>query len=126
LSKEFGVTARLHSGTAVPSGSTICNGSNQKRLSVYHSTSSGELQDLVSDECQATVKAWRDHFLIAFIMKKYTTHRCIWKFADQRDLQTGYERLFAWVKVEQKGGWDEINTALKDRTKDLEKSSKSN
>ena len=49
LSKEFGVTASLHSGAVVPSGWTICNGSNQKRLSVYHSI------DLVSDGCQATV-----------------------------------------------------------------------
>lgn len=69
-----------------------------------------------------------------FIMKKYTSHRCIPKFADQPDLQAGYEQLFAstqpkfspsGVKVEQTGSLVEINVALKARMKDLEKPRKS-
>ena len=70
-----------------------------------------------------------------FIMKKYTSHRCIPKFADQPDLKAGYEHLFAstqpkfspsGVKVEQSVHSVEINLALKARMKELEKPSKSN
>ena len=98
LSKEFGVTARLHSGAAVPSGSTICNGSNQKRLSVYYSTSSGEPQDLVSDGCQATVKAWRDHFLIS----KWRNARLIVAFGNSQINETckrGTSDCLHWLKL---------------------------
>ena len=56
------------------------------------------------------------------IMKKYTSHRCIPKFADQPDLQAGYEELFAstqpkfslsGVEVEQKGSLIDINLEMK-------------
>jgi hypothetical protein len=53
-------------------------------LSVYHSTSSGEPQDLVSDGCQATVKAWRDHFLIS----KWRNTRLIVAFGNSQINET--------------------------------------
>ena len=59
-----------------------------------------------------------------FIMKKYARHHCIPKFADQPELQAGYEELFAstqpqfslsGVKVEQKGSLIGINLEMKAR-----------
>ena len=69
------------------------------------------------------------------IMKKYTSHRCIPKFADQPDLQAGYEELFAstqpkfslsGVKAKQKRSLIDINLEMKARMKVLQKRGTSN